>query len=157
MAAPPEASAKKRSRRRWSRVIVCTLSRLLSGSHLTRATYSCSAGISIQLVSPALGAHDAHAHERILRPGLRVALGDQLGIRILEGDEVREADRRLVGLQVRDRLRVVRPPVADVTPAEDLLPVDPRERPVERRLRAIVRQPRLRAAAQLQHVQVVVP
>ena len=68
-----------------------------------------------------------------LSPGLRIALRHDCGNRrreLLEGHLVHAL---LVGPEKRDRLRVVRPPVARLLVVEDLLPVDPRERPVQDR------------------------
>ena len=48
------------------------------------------------------------------------ALLDHLGVGVFEVDEARDPDLRLVALQVGDRTRVTRPPIADITPPEEL-------------------------------------
>ena len=99
--------------------------------------------------------HDAQPDGGVGAARLRVALRDHARHRGLEVDEAHPAHRGLVRAQERDRAPVRRPPVAGVLVVEDLLPVDPRERAVQDRVRAVAREAALGPRGEIQDEEVV--
>ena len=104
----------------------------------------------------AVHADDAHADARIRRPRARIPLAEDARLIGPEVHELAHRNGRFIGLEVCDGPAVRRPPPAGVFAAEDLLPVEPRQRSIERGLGSIAREPGLCTRGEVDRVEIVV-